>query len=120
MKIKRFKSVEAWQARASELFGDDFLGWRFVCPVCGNVASVKDFSSLGAPANSATINCLGRYLPEGKVRNAFGLGSGRPCNYAGLGLIRLSPVRVSAQGSDHHVFAFDGDADAERGSDALL
>lgn len=112
--IRRFESVAAWQARARELFGDDPGNWRFVCPVCGNVAAVREFKEAGAPdADSARCECLGRHLPKERTREAFGEGKvERPCNYAGYGLIQLSPVRVVVEGGKEiHSFAFDGDLD---------
>jgi predicted RNA-binding Zn-ribbon protein involved in translation (DUF1610 family) len=32
---------EQWEAKGAELFGDDREAWRFVCPTCGNVASIE-------------------------------------------------------------------------------
>jgi hypothetical protein len=109
-------SHEEWLAKGKELFGEDFEQWRFVCPVCKNVARTgefKPFKDKGANPDSATCECIGRYVPGSA--EAFGEKKPkRPCNYAGYGLFRLSPVRVTfPDGKDRHCFAFDeGEASA--------
>lgn len=107
-----FESVEAWKAKARELFGDNFRDWRFQCPVCKHVASPRDFKELGADPDGARRECIGRHLPKDKTRDAFGMQADgyaaveQPCNYAGYGLIQLSPVRVKAGDVEIHCFAF--------------
>ena len=32
-------TLAEWRAKAAELFGDDFMKWKFVCPVCEHVAT---------------------------------------------------------------------------------
>lgn len=82
---------EKWHKRGVELFGQDEMKWRFVCPSCGHVASIQDYKDAGAPQGAVAFSCIGRYLPN--ARNAFGTGPG-PCNYTGGGLIRLNPLCV--------------------------
>jgi len=98
-----------WVAEGKRLFGDDQLKWRFVCPICGNVQSPEEFrqyKDLGAQPDSAYTNCIGRYTEN--PRRAFG-GSGKgPCDYAGYGLFKVSPVIVT-QESGREVRAFDFD-----------
>jgi len=110
-------TLAEWNAEGERLFGEDRLAWRFRCPVCGHVASPQDFRKFrdaGAEPNSATQECIGRYLPKGKRGVAFSEESGnpklkQPCDYAGYGLLRLSPVEVEqADGTKTHCFAFDG------------
>lgn len=109
MEIQTFESVAAWLAEGKRRFGDDFMVWRFVCPVCKHVASVADFKAAGAPeADLATKECIGRYRKE--RAHPFGEGKDKvaqPCDYAGYGLFRLSPVRVKQpDGRETHAFAF--------------
>jgi hypothetical protein len=95
---------EEWLERGKVLFGEDFYEWRFVCPICGNVAAVKDYKPYkdkGAHANSATCECIGRYTG---AQSSF--DGTKPCNYAGYGLFRLSPVIVLDDGKEIHSFAF--------------
>lgn len=102
-----------WNEEGERLFGPDRFKWRFQCPVCGNVATPDDFrpyKSKGAHPNSATCECIGRY--QAGVR-AFaqdgveaGNGQSRPCDYAGYGLFRLSPVHIVRAELVSHCFAF--------------
>lgn len=99
-------TIEEWTAKARQLFGDDELQWQFVCPVCGHVQKVEDFlpyKDRGATAASAYQECIGRYTGASEMKTK---GQG-PCNYAGYGLFRLSPVRVIADGEEVHAFAFN-------------
>lgn len=82
-----------WRAEGEALFGSDLMNWKFVCPVCGHIASRADWHAAGAPSNATGFSCVGRWT-EAK-RGAFeGKGKG-PCNYAGGGLFRLNPVSVT-------------------------
>jgi len=94
---------EQWKAEAQRRFGVDHLDWRFVCPACGHVSSVRDWRDAGAPVNAAASSCVGRWLPS--QREAFGEGPG-PCNYAGDGLFKLNPVTVEHDGKTFQMFAF--------------
>lgn len=91
-----------WEVEAKERFGDNIMNWKFRCPACGHIASVRDYKNAGAPANAVAYSCIGRYLDEShKVREAFGEGPG-PCNYAGGGLFGLNPTEVDGE----HYFEF--------------
>lgn len=92
-----------WEAEGRRRFGDDVMGWRFVCPSCGHVASVQDWKDAGAAQGEVAFSCVGRHLPD-----AGHLGTARPpCNYAGGGLFRLNPVTIiEDDGGEHRVFAF--------------
>lgn len=100
----------AWMDEGNRRFGPDNRSWKFVCPVCGHVASIGDFEQYkdqGATMNSATCECIGRYTGAGDFKPK---GQG-PCNYAGYGLFRLSPIRITGISPDHsedstHCFAF--------------
>lgn len=80
-------------AEAAERFGPDPMNWRFVCPVCGHVASTKDYKDAGAPESAVAFSCVGRWIPGSK--DAFETSGHGPCTYAGAGLIRLNPVSVT-------------------------
>lgn len=93
-----------WLAEGEQLFGKDPMAWRFACPACGHVATVKDWKDAGAPEGAVAFSCVGRWLPD--AREALG-GKGKgPCNYAGGGLFDLNPVRVEFEGTVCGVFAF--------------
>lgn len=97
-------TLEEWQGEARRRFGvpED---WKFKCPVCGYVASVKEYRDAGASDSAIGFSCIGRWKAE--ARGAFeGEGHG-PCNYAGGGLFRLNPQPVVGEdGSTHYFFDF--------------
>jgi hypothetical protein len=98
---------EEWRARGRELFGDDPLQWKFVCPSCGNIASVADWKAAGASEGEVAYSCIGRRLG---TENEIG-SKKQPCNYAGGGLFGLNPVTVIfPDGTERASFAFAGDA----------
>jgi hypothetical protein len=104
-------SLEAWRAKGRELFGEDPMKWRFVCPSCKHVASVQDWKDAGAPGNAAAFSCVGRWK-GGDDKKTF-RGEGGPCFYAGGGLFAINPVTViDPDGKRHQVFAFDEPATA--------
>ena len=90
---------EQWHAHGVALFGKNEMRWRFICPACNHVASVQDYKDAGAPSGAVGVACVGRFMAS--RREAFGVGAG-PCDYSGLGLICISPVRVD----DLPVFGF--------------
>jgi hypothetical protein len=101
-----------WLAEGERLFGKDIIKWK--CPVCGHIATPEDFrpfEDAGANPNSATCECIGRYLPK-EQRGGFSADHANPkvkspCDYAGYGLFRLSPVEVVREdGSTIHSFDF--------------
>lgn len=95
-----------WLAEGTRRFGEDKMQWRFVCPSCGYVARVQDWRSAGATEGQVAYSCIGRALGSAKE---LGDTTGGPCNYAGGGLFRLNPVRVTFPGGEvMDVFAFAG------------
>lgn len=102
-----YDTLEDWLAEGRSRFGEDFSDWAFECPVCKNVATGAEFKAVGAEPNAMYQECIGRYLNMDKTQKAF-LDSGEgPCDYAGYGLFRLSPVRVRHEdGHESHAFAF--------------
>lgn len=98
-------TIEEWRAKARELFGDDPLDWKFVCPSCKHVAAVRDWKAAGASEREAAFSCVGRHL-DADDKKTF-RGEGGPCMYAGGGLIKLNPVTVvDPDGVETSVFAF--------------
>lgn len=98
---------EEWHREAVRRFGEDPMEWKFVCPSCGYVASVRDWLDAGAPEGEIAFSCVGRRL--GRKGQVF-TRKGGPCGYSGGGLFKLNPVPVETGGKVHHVFAFAGEA----------
>ena len=102
---KRELTHAEWKKEAVALFGADPLKWRFVCPLCGHVASVQDYRDAGAEEGLVAFSCIGRALGSDKH---LGDKSGGPCNYAGAELFRLNPVTVVFEdGTKSEFFEFD-------------
>lgn len=97
-------SHEEWMAEAKRRFGESFMQWKFVCPVCGHVQSVQDYKDAGAEEGMIAYSCIGRLIPGSK--DAFQENAKGPCTYAGGGLFRLNPVTVVRGGEEHYVFDF--------------
>lgn len=83
---------EEWTKEAIERFGDDPLDWRFVCPSCEHVASVRDWKEAGAAEGEVAFSCVGRHAKNPSTM--LDKSKAGPCNYAGGGLFKLNPVRV--------------------------
>lgn len=107
-----------WLAEGERRFGPDQMQWRFVCPVCGHVASIDDWKNAGSTENDVAFSCVGRWA--GLRRDALGLNpeaiaSGElppaegpgPCNYTAGGLFQLCPIQiVTPAGEQRPAFAF--------------
>lgn len=59
-----FMKFSDWKAKLIERFGENPENWKFKCPVCGHVQSMKDFKDIGKDINLAYYNCIGRYDKE--------------------------------------------------------
>lgn len=90
--IVRFTYAE-WVAEGKRRFGDNIRAWRFVCPLCGTVASMAEWIEAGA-TNSAGFSCIERFRSNGQ------------CDYVGGGLFKLNPVRVTTEDGECSCFAF--------------
>lgn len=107
-------TYDEWMAEGKSRFGEDFFDWRFECPICHHVASVRDYQQYkakGADPNSATSECIGRYISGSMKAFAESNCKTGPCDYAGYGLFRLSPVYVTGMpgappDKEIHCFAF--------------
>jgi predicted RNA-binding Zn-ribbon protein involved in translation (DUF1610 family) len=98
-------TVAEWRAEGARRFGPDEMGWKFVCPACGHVASVREYKDAGAKPESVAFSCIGRWVGPRRVWLG-GSGPG-PCDYAGGGLLRINPQRVvNESGNEQFVFAF--------------
>lgn len=83
---------ENWIEEAKKRYkkSDDIA---FKCPLCGYVATVKEWKDGGADEREIGFSCIGRCV--GVKREAFDSKSKKgPCNYTGGGLLQFNPVKV--------------------------
>ena len=97
---------EEWIAEGTRRFGDNYDAWRFVCPICGNIAAISEyrpFKGKGATRSSATTECIGRYT--GAKMTIGDAKKDKPCDYALYGLFRLPGAVITMPDGDK-VMAF--------------
>jgi hypothetical protein len=109
---------QEWMAQGRELFGAEPRDWKVVCPVCATVQSCRDFEEhTDIPKEQISgymgFSCIGRYAKGGCEHKGLSGEAAKPgphrrlgCDYAGGGLFKLNPVRVTHDGREHQVFAF--------------
>jgi len=101
---KVYNSLRDWRKDAKDLFGEDPSEWKFICPVCGHIATVKDWKDTTAPSGAIAFSCVGRWREDS--RDAFGEEGEGPCNYTGGGLFNLNPVTIHSADDTLRVFDF--------------
>jgi len=99
-----YDSMQAWCDKATELFGEDSVKWKFVCPCCGNIQSIEDFQaktslSLDEIKGVVHFSCIGRWVKKDKESKS-------PCDYTAGGLFNLTTVRVKMDDVEHSSFDF--------------
>lgn len=78
------------------------LDMRFKCPLCGNVATPRDFKDAGADPQRAPHECIGRTAtPMVKAERGK-----QPCDYAAFGFIPLGRPVLMPGGTIAQVFPF--------------
>lgn len=73
------------RTEAETRFGPDARNWRFLCPTCGDEATIRDFQTAGADPNRIGQECIGRALGalvKPKPTNTRG------CDWVAYGLFR--------------------------------
>lgn len=104
--IKKY-TLEEWREKGKELFGEKVREWKFKCPACGKVTSVKEFVEAGLSeekaCNAAYQECIGRYTGAGGPKEGQ-----QPCNWAAYGLFGTlwKGVMITA-GDGKEIEAFD-------------
>ena len=97
---KRTVTLEEFKKEAVARFGLDKMDWKFVCPGCGHIASVRDYKDADAPEGAVGYSCLGRYLEE--FRPWLGGEGPGPCDYTQGGLFGIAPVEIIADDGKKH------------------
>lgn len=99
-----------WNAEGERRYGPRRRDWKFICPACHHIQSGHDFLAAGLTPEDAGgylgFSCVGRFLPGSRAAFAEGEDGPGPCNYAGGGLFKVSPIKVVTE-SGEEVFMFD-------------
>ena len=97
-RFRKLISLNAYYLEGVRLFGNNPLDWRYICPVCGHIASAQDFINVGATTDRIGIACIGAIKnPKQAFNPAHGTGKG-PCNYSGRGKFDFNPLHVQDLG----------------------
>lgn len=99
------QTYEEWIAEGRELFGKDFIDWKFVCPACGRVSSGWDFKEAGGEPNDMYQCCIGRL--NGNMRPSSKALDGNGCDWCAFGLLKtLGKGRIVVK-DDQEIEVFD-------------
>lgn len=102
----KYNSVKEWQDEAKRRFGPDMMDWKFRCPMCGHVASIRDFKKAGAKSpNCAYQECIGRYTGKGSPKEGDDSGCDW-CAYGLFGIPREHDTVVADDGKEIDVYPF--------------
>ena len=83
---KKVMTQREWMEEGKRRFGEDFMNWKFQCPMCGHIASIREFRDAGADnPNSAYQECIGRYTGKGSPQKDDSSG----CNWAAYGFLGI-------------------------------
>ena len=48
----KIMTIQEWREEGKRRFGKDYMDWKFECPMCGHIASIRDFKET-VPVRSA-------------------------------------------------------------------
>lgn len=99
-------TVSEWLDEGRRRFGPDPLDWKFQCPVCGRVYSVREHKEAGSSGpNSAYQECIGRYLGAEHFRGDNRNGCDW-CAYGLFGTLWKGQLVQAEDGTIVEVFRF--------------
>ena len=76
-----------WLNEGKNRFGEDFLDWKFQCPMCGHISSIREFKEAGADnLVCAYQECIGRYMGKGSPKE----GDSSGCNWTAYGSFEIT------------------------------
>lgn len=109
-----------FQTEATKRGNGDILDAPFNCPMCGHVATPRQFLELGDDPNLAPQECIGRAMNRhgakpGEVGEWGKPGSSGCCNWAAYGLLAAGDTYEVEfpNGNRHRVFPFADAASAD-------
>lgn len=86
MRITRLELIRLGRER----FGADPKTWPFVCPNCGDAATIADFEAAGADVNKVGQECIGRSLGAltgPRTGDSGRASASRGCDWVAYGFI---------------------------------
>ena len=93
-------TMNEWKKEAERRFGPNKMNWKFKCPSCGHVQSLKDFKDANIEPECAVTNCASRY----------DLGGVKTCKWTTGGFLRFNQTYViDEEYFPHLVFDFAGE-----------
>lgn len=99
------QSLDEWRSEAVKRFGDDPKEWKFVCPSCGMIQSVKDFLELGGCPDDAAQECIGLHKWKSSLKPGDALGCGCT-SYGIIGTMGKGRIVTDLKGYSAEVFDF--------------
>jgi hypothetical protein len=105
-------TLEEWRAEATRRGGGELLDCRMLCPLCGNVATPRQFKDAGADPERAAQECIGRVVGARGglyVRTTKRRPMPRPCDWAAFGLfgtLNGGVFVITPDGKQINVFSF--------------
>lgn len=107
-------SYEEWVDKAMELFGKDRKDWKFVCPICGHIQSIKSVLEHNPSLNPEDIQKWIHYSCEGRANE------GQGCYWTLGGIFKIHKVEISYLGKDIPSFEFAKEGLSEREKQKLI
>ncbi|MBW2962285.1 dolichyl-diphosphooligosaccharide--protein glycosyltransferase subunit 2 [Mesonia aestuariivivens] len=95
MNLLKFKD---WKKKAENLFGENIEDWKFQCPSCKGVQTLKDFkeAKIKDPETKFYFSCIGRWVEN------------KGCKWTLGGLLQIHKTEViNKDGESIPVFEFD-------------
>lgn len=90
-------TLAEWLAEGERLYGKEKLDWRFRCPACGHVQTIRQFKEAGLNPELAYLHCASRHHLGGKANCKWTIG----------GLLRVGGRYViDAKYRPHLIFEF--------------
>ncbi|MBR1800661.1 MAG: hypothetical protein IJ767_04100 [Bacteroidaceae bacterium] len=90
-------TLAEWLSEGERLYGKEKLDWRFRCPACGHVQTMRQFKEAGLDPELAYLNCASRHKLGGKP----------DCKWTIGGLLRVGGRYViDAKYRPHLIFEF--------------
>lgn len=58
-------TIQEWREEGKRRFGKDYMDWKFECPMCGHIASIRDFKEAEPKAQTVPARSALEDIREG-------------------------------------------------------